>query len=121
MKRENAPHADPVEGRGSRSTELLKGKMSVTPSTRSVSTKQQRIAELASLTPAIALTTLSHHVDAEWLREAYRRVRKDGAVGVDGQAAADYERHLESNLESLLNRFKSGPPVSEKLSPLLIA
>src|SRR5690606_3665318 len=76
MKRENAPHADPVEGRGSRSTELLKGKMSVTPSTRSVSTKQQRIAELASLTPAIALTTLSHHVDAEWLREAYRRVRK---------------------------------------------
>lgn len=121
MKRENAPHADPVEGRGSRSTELLKGKMSVTPSTRSVSTKQQRIAELASLTPAIALTTLSHHVDAEWLREAYRRVRKDGAVGVDGQAAADYERHLESNLESLLNRFKSGsyraPPVRRVYIP----
>ena len=115
MKPENAPHADPVEGRGSRSTALLEGKMSATPSAGSVSTKQQRIAELARKAPELAFTTLAHHVDAEWLREAYRRVRKDGAAGVDGQTAAGYERDLAGNLESLLNRFKSGsyhaPPV----------
>jgi RNA-directed DNA polymerase len=95
--------------------EPLEGKMSATPSAGSVSTKQQRIAELASNAPQTALTTLAHHVDAEWLREAYRCVRKDGAVGVDGQTAADYENGLEANLESLLGRFKSGsyraPPV----------
>jgi group II intron reverse transcriptase/maturase len=63
----------------------------------------------------MVLTTLAHHVDREFLREAYRRTRKDGAVGVDGQTAADYEAHLEENLEDLLTRFKSGsyraPPV----------
>ena len=41
--------------------------------------------------------------------------RKDGAVGIDGQTAADYERDLEGNLRSLLERAKSGaywaPPV----------
>jgi len=65
--------------------------------------------------PQTALTSLSHHIDIEWLREAFRRTRKDGAVGVDGQTWHDYERDLQVNLESLLSRFKSGgyraPPV----------
>ena len=38
----------------------------------------------------MALTTLAHHIDLEWLREAYRRTRKDGATGVDGQTAEEY-------------------------------
>jgi len=63
----------------------------------------------------MSFTSLSHHIDLEWLREAYRRTRKDGAPGVDGQTAADYEQHLEDNLQSLLSRVKSGtyraPPV----------
>jgi RNA-directed DNA polymerase len=81
----------------------------------SVSTKLQRIAELARKTPKMVLTTLAHHIDAEFLREAYRRTRKDGAVGVNGQTAAQYEVNLEENLQALLERFKSGayyaPPV----------
>jgi group II intron reverse transcriptase/maturase len=89
--------------------------MSVTQSAESISTKRERIAELARKYPQAALTTLAHHVDAEWLREAYRRVRKDGAVGVDGQTAKQFEQNLEGNLASLLDRFKAGtyraPPV----------
>ena len=42
------------------------------------------------------------------MREAYRRVRKDAAVGVDGVTAAHYEAALEANLSGLLERFKSG-------------
>jgi group II intron reverse transcriptase/maturase len=61
------------------------------------------------------LTTLAHHIDVEWLREAYRRTRKDGATGVDGQTGEVYAANLEANLQSLLNRAKSGryraPPV----------
>jgi group II intron reverse transcriptase/maturase len=61
------------------------------------------------------LTTLAHHIDIDWLLEAYRRTRKDGAVGVDGQTAEDYAVDLEGNLRSLLDRAKSGryqaPPV----------
>jgi len=63
----------------------------------------------------MVLSTLAHHMDVEWLREAYHRTRKDGAVGVDGQTAADYEADLEENLRSLVERAKSGlyraPPV----------
>ena len=59
--------------------------------------------------------SLHHAIDVEWLREAYRRTRKDGAVGVDGQSAEEYARDLEKNLESLLVRFRTGayraPPV----------
>jgi group II intron reverse transcriptase/maturase len=63
----------------------------------------------------MAFTTLAHHIDVDWLREAYRRTRKDGATGVDGQSADEYAANLEQNLRSLLERAKSGtyraPPV----------
>jgi len=73
----------------------------------SVSTKQQRIAKLAREAQDMAMD-LSHHMDLEWFREAYRRTRKDGAVGIDGQTAAEYAQNLEQNLQDLLNRAKSG-------------
>lgn len=84
------------------------GQMTETSSPELISTKQRRIAELARQYPQTAFTTLSHHIDLAWLTEAYRRTRKDGAVGVDGQTAAQYEEHLEENLQSLLDRAKSG-------------
>jgi group II intron reverse transcriptase/maturase len=63
----------------------------------------------------MAFTSLAYLMDSDWLHEAYRRTRKDGATGVDGQTAQDYEKDLEANLRSLLDRAKSGtyraPPV----------
>jgi len=53
--------------------------------------------------------SLAHHIDMDLLREAYRRTRKDGAPGVDGKTAADYEEILEENLQSLLDRFTVCP------------
>lgn len=89
--------------------------MTGAPNLDSISTRQQRIAELAREDPNRALTSLAHHIDIDWLHEAYRRTRKDGAVGVDGETAADYAANLEENLQSLLDRAKSGryraPPV----------
>lgn len=86
-----------------------------TTSSESVSTKLQQIAKQAMEYPETVWTTLAHHIDVEFLREAFRLTRKDGATGVDGQTAADYEQNLEANLQDLLNRFKSGsyraPPV----------
>ena len=80
-----------------------------------VSTKSQRIAELARAYPERSFTSLAHHMDVDWLREAYRRTRKQGAVGVDGVTAVAYEASLEANLADLLERIKSGryqaPPV----------
>ena len=62
--------------------------MQETPNSPSISTKIKRIAGLAREMPGVALTTLAHHIDIEWMREAYQRTRKDGAVGVDGQSAS---------------------------------
>jgi len=80
-----------------------------------VSTKLERIAKLAREMPQAALTTLAHHIDIDWLREAYRRTRKNGATGVDRQTAAEYAGNLEVNLRLLLERAQSGsyvaPPV----------
>lgn len=88
---------------------------------RSVLTKQQRIAELAKQSPEMVLTSLAHHMDIEWLREAYRRTRKDGAAGIDGVTAEEYEADLEENLKELLERAKSGryyaPPVRRAYVP----
>jgi group II intron reverse transcriptase/maturase len=63
---------------------------------------------LAKERPGVALTTLAHYIDIDWLREAYRRTRKDAATGVDGQTAEQYATNLEQNLGSLLDRAKSG-------------
>ena len=73
-----------------------------------ISTRQRKIAELARREPKLTLTTLAHHIDEVWMREAYRRIRKDAAAGVDGVTAAQYEADLEANLTGLLERFKSG-------------
>lgn len=87
----------------------------------SVSTKQERIAELARENPAMAFTSLNHYLDVEWLEYAFERTRKDGAVGVDGQTAESYAANLQQNLSSLIERLKSGryraPPVRRHYIP----
>ena len=80
-----------------------------------ISTKQARIAMLAKKYSGERLKTLAHHMDVDWLREAFDRTRKDGATGIDGVSAKAFAANLEANLESLHERAKSGlyraPPV----------
>ena len=109
-------HPEGTLGReGDASYEPLEGNMIGTPRPATVFTKQQRIAELARNGPEMAFTTLAHHIDINWMHMAYAQTRKDGAVGVDGQTAADYENNLMGNLQDLLDRAKAGtyvaPPV----------
>jgi RNA-directed DNA polymerase len=98
---------------------------------KNVSTKQERIATLARRNPEMAITTLHHHLDLEWMMYAYEQTRKDGANGVDGKGAEEYSANLRENLEDLLRRLKTGeyyaPPVrrvyipkngSEELRPI---
>ena len=70
---------------------------------------------LAKRSPQMGFTSLAYLMDIDWLREAFYRTRKNGAPGVDGQTWAEYAENLEGNLQSLLDRAKSGtyraPPV----------
>lgn len=106
---------------GCRITEPLKGKTTRMQGLDSVSTKRQRIAKLAKQAPEMVFTSLSHYIDLAWLQEAYRRTRKGGAVGVDGQSAEQYAERLEENLQALLDRAKAGtycaPPVRRAYIP----
>ncbi|MCA1694737.1 MAG: group II intron reverse transcriptase/maturase, partial [Actinobacteria bacterium] len=60
-------------------------------------------------------TSLAHLMDEEFLKAAWQRVRKDGAVGVDQQSAKEYAANLDANLRGLRERLRSGrykaPPV----------
>ena len=84
-------------------------------------TKWHWIVELARKKPGTVLYSLNHVIDFEWMREAYIPTRKDGATGIDGMTAQDYEANLEANLRDLLERIKSGhyraPPVRRTYIP----
>ena len=95
--------------------------MTETPGSTNISPRLRKIAELAKQAPELAFTTLAHHIDIDLLREAFRRTRKDAAVGVDGMTAGEYTADLEGNLRSLLDRAKAGtyraPPVRRVYIP----
>jgi group II intron reverse transcriptase/maturase len=101
--------------------EPLEGNMAGASEPDTVSTKQQRIAELAKQLPHKGLTSLAHHIDVRWLHEAYLRTRPNGAVGVDGQTIADFNRRSGDNFRTLLEQAKSGtyqaPPVLRAYIP----
>ena len=96
---------------------------------QTVSTKLQWIVEQARHDPKRVFTSLAHLIDVDFLKEAYRRTRKDASPGVDGVTAKEYAENLDGNLEELHERLKSGrykaPPVKrvwleqgEKLRPI---
>jgi hypothetical protein len=81
--------------------EPLEGQMTESSGSDPISTKRQRIADLAARMPETPLTTLAHHIDHAWLKEAYRQTRKSGATGVDGQTAEAYAADLDAKLFGL--------------------
>ena len=95
--------------------------MTRSPNLGKISTRRQRIAQLAREDRERSFLSLAHNIDVYWLTEAFYRTRRDGAPGVDGQTWADYAKNLGENLRDLLERFKSGrykaPPVRRQHIP----
>ena len=73
-----------------------------------ISTKLQQIAEQAANEPEKIFTDLMHLVDVEYLKEAYRRTRKDAAPGLNGVTAQQYAENLDANLQALYERMRKG-------------
>jgi len=65
-----------------------------------------RVAESAKRNPG-RLLSLAHHIDVAALGRAYKRIRKDAAVGVDGITKEQYGEALEENLRDLHQRMKT--------------
>ncbi len=89
--------------------------MSDTKRSELISTQLRQIAEQAIDHPDRVFTTLIHRMDVDFLREAYRRLRKDGAPGLSAVTANEYGRNLEANLSELHGRLKGkryvAPPI----------
>jgi group II intron reverse transcriptase/maturase len=70
--------------------------------------KLKRVAERAKREPETRILSLAHLVDVDLMKEAYRRIRKDAAVGVDGVTKEQYGAQLEDNLRRLHTRMREG-------------
>jgi group II intron reverse transcriptase/maturase len=66
-----------------------------------------KVAERAKTEPEGRFHSLAHLVDVPALMRAYRRMRKDAAVGVDEVTKEQYGQALESNLRDLHERLVS--------------
>jgi group II intron reverse transcriptase/maturase len=110
-----------VEGRGGWEAEPEKRKMTETLRSGNVTTKLQRIVELAREDRSRVFTSVAHAIDLDWMKEACRRTRKGGAAGVDGSTWTAYATDLETNLEALATKIRSGtyrpPPVRRAYIP----
>ena len=73
----------------------------------SVSMKLQRLAEQARRYPELVFNNVFPLIDRDFLREAYRRTRKDSAPGVDKVTAKQYAEHLDENLRDLHERLRA--------------
>jgi hypothetical protein len=66
-----------------------------------------KVAERAKREPEGRFHSLAHLIDVSALTRAYRRMRKDAAVGVDEVTKEQYGRDLERNLHDLHERLVS--------------
>jgi RNA-directed DNA polymerase len=87
---------------------VLGSKTGETLRSPTVTPNLQRLAAQAARDPARVLTTWASRIDADLLREAYRRTRKSSAAGLDGVTAQRYAAHLAEHLRDLHERLRSG-------------
>jgi len=73
-----------------------------------LSPKLMKVAERAKRAPEARLLALAYLMDEELLKEAFGRIRKDAAVGVDGVTKEQYGAHLDDNIQGLHTRMKEG-------------
>ncbi|MCP4378017.1 MAG: hypothetical protein GY794_17815 [bacterium] len=69
--------------------------------------KIQWIARKAAEDPQFEFQRRAHHLDTDLLREAFHRVRKDAAPGIDGQTATEYAQDLDTHLRDLHERLRT--------------
>jgi RNA-directed DNA polymerase len=82
--------------------------MSDAQTSMNLSPKLMKVAERAKRDPEARLLALAYLMDEELLKEAFGRIRKDAAVGVDGVTKEQYGARLDDNVRGLHARMKEG-------------
>lgn len=125
--------ADGVEGRDPTEGNPHQQNTLRTQSRVGVPSALERVRQVARRDRKVKFTALLHHVTIDRLREAYRRLKRRAAPGVDGVTWEQYGEDLEGNLKALHARLHQGayrakpskrvyiPKADGRLRPLGIA
>ena len=71
-----------------------------------MSTKLERIAEIAAKYPNQRLQTLIHHINEDTLKEKHKQMPSNKAPGIDGITKKEYGENLSENIQNLVKRLK---------------
>lgn len=109
------------EGEAGRHLRTTAGQGQGTPSPAPIPLRLERIATQAQQYPAMAFTTLAHHLDVAMLDRAFRSLNPKSAPGVDRVTWQRYKANLETHLtalhEKLVNETSCPHPVVRRLIP----
>jgi RNA-directed DNA polymerase len=80
-----------------------------------MTTKLEQIRAKATAEHKLRFTSLAHLLTPEFLSETWRQMNRRGASGVDGETTTEFERELETRVQDIYARLKTGtyqaPPV----------
>src|ERR1700680_1371594 len=85
-----------------------------------MSTKLDRISELAKEDPKRQFYSIAHMITPEALYAAFRGLRKKASAGVDGVTYEEYERDAARNTQTLHERLKKGKYQAQPLRRVYI-
>lgn len=74
----------------------------------SLSTKLNRLSEMAKSNPQFQFENIAHLITGEMLVWSYQQLHHDAAAGVDGVTAEDYEKNFRLNISDLHQRLVEG-------------
>jgi group II intron reverse transcriptase/maturase len=69
-------------------------------------TKLARISQMSRENPTMIFTSIGHLINKEMLKSCHEAMDGTKAKGIDGVSKADYEEHLDENLDRLVDRLK---------------
>ncbi len=82
--------------------------MSGLGATESAYTKLQRIAALARKDHRLRFTSLAHLLTVEYLKDSLKKLNKNAAPGIDGLTVTEYWKSVDSRLQDLHERLRTG-------------
>jgi group II intron reverse transcriptase/maturase len=73
---------------------------------KAMETKLARISQMSRENPTMIFTSIGHLINKEMLKSCHEAMDGNKAKGIDGVSKADYEEHLDENLDRLIDRLK---------------
>jgi RNA-directed DNA polymerase len=112
---------DSAKGRGAANGKLAQRNASRTQSRKDVLSQLERVGQRAKEVKGERFNNLLSHIKAPLLAEAYQRLRRSAAAGIDGETWSSYGENLSARLQNLEGRVQRGSyhpqPVRRVLIP----